>query len=83
MQRVRAKFLETVDGSARAKDNALLINEARIGTLHSLCGEYLKRFAFDLGLSPDVEVLDEVGADNLFLNAIDEEEPDKKAVARR
>jgi len=77
VQRVRAKFLETVDGSARAKDNALLINEARIGTLHSLCGEYLKRFAFDLGLSPDVEVLDEVGADNLFLNAIDEEEPDK------
>lgn len=76
VQRVRTKFLEKVSESDRAKDNALLINEARIGTLHSLCAEYLKRFAFDLGLSPEVEVLEESGAADLFRHAIDEEDAD-------
>lgn len=73
VQRVRTKFLEKAGESEAAKDNALFINEARIGTLHSLCAEYLQRFAFDLGLSPDLQVLDEVSAKELFNQATDEE----------
>ena len=74
--RVRTKFLEKAGQSTTAKDNALFINEARIGTLHSLCGNYLKRFAFELGLSPDLEVLEENSAKELFRHAIDEESAD-------
>lgn len=33
---------------------------ARIGTVHSICGRLVTDFAFELGISPDVRVLDEV-----------------------
>ncbi len=77
LQRVRQKFLEKAGTSTSEKDKAALINEARIGTLHSLCAEYLKRFALDLGLSPDVEVLEEDAAASLFRIAMDEEDAKK------
>lgn len=32
---------------------------SRIGTIHSICGALLSDFAFELGLSPDLEVLSE------------------------
>jgi len=32
---------------------------ARIGTVHSICGRLVTDFAFELGMSPDVRVLDE------------------------
>ncbi|MFN7989763.1 MAG: UvrD-helicase domain-containing protein [Thermoanaerobaculia bacterium] len=43
-------------------DEARRLGAARIGTVHSVCSRLLSDFAFDLGLSPDLTVLDEEGA---------------------
>src|SRR5690606_19797172 len=39
---------------------------ARIGTVNSVCGAIVSEFAFELGLSPAVRVLDEEGAEVEF-----------------
>lgn len=38
-------------------DLATAIGQARLGTVNSVCGQMLKRFCFELGLSPDQTVL--------------------------
>ncbi|HQP87729.1 MAG TPA: UvrD-helicase domain-containing protein [Thermoanaerobaculia bacterium] len=43
-------------------DEARRLGAARIGTVHSVCGRLLSDFAFDLGLSPDLTVLDQESA---------------------
>ncbi len=43
-------------------DEARRLGAARIGTVHSVCGRLLSEFAFDLGLSPDLTVLDQESA---------------------
>ena len=43
-------------------DEARRLGAARIGTVHSVCGRLLSDFAFDLGLSPDLTVLDQDSA---------------------
>lgn len=43
-------------------DLATAIGQARLGTVNSVCGQLLKRFCFELGLSPDQEVLGEAQA---------------------
>ncbi|WP_176167061.1 UvrD-helicase domain-containing protein [Pseudomonas ogarae] len=40
-------------------DLATAIGQARLGTVNSVCGQMLKRFCFELGLSPDQTVLGE------------------------
>jgi len=35
------------------------LGASRMGTVHSVCGRIISEFAFDLGLSPDLRVLDE------------------------
>ena len=40
---------------------------ARIGTVHSICGNLLKSYAYEMGLSPELEIIDEVQAKELFL----------------
>lgn len=40
-------------------DLATAIGQARLGTVNSVCGQMLKRFCFELGLSPDQTVLSE------------------------
>tara|TARA_R110002051_G_scaffold174932_1_gene245014 strand:+ start:5987 stop:9223 length:3237 start_codon:yes stop_codon:yes gene_type:complete len=40
-------------------DLATSIGQARLGTVNSVCGQMLKRFCFELGLSPDQTVLSE------------------------
>lgn len=40
-------------------DLATAIGQARLGTVNSVCGQMLKRFCFELGLSPDQTVLAE------------------------
>jgi ATP-dependent helicase/nuclease subunit A len=42
---------------------------ARIGTVHSICGNLLKSFAYEMGLSPELEIIDEVQAKELFTEA--------------
>lgn len=40
-------------------DLATAIGQARLGTVNSVCGQMLKRFCFELGLSPDQTILSE------------------------
>ncbi len=43
-------------------DEAHRIGAARIGTVHAVCGRLVSDFAFELGISPDLRVLDEDSA---------------------
>ena len=56
-ERVRARLLAA--GKAEA---AQRITAARMGTVNSVCGRLVTEFAFELGVSPRVRVLDEAGA---------------------
>ena len=47
------------------------IGQARIGTVNSVCGGYLERFAFEAGLATEQRVLDEAQSGALVRQAID------------
>ncbi|WP_428100543.1 UvrD-helicase domain-containing protein [Candidatus Rariloculus sp.] len=46
--------------------------QALIGTVHSVCGRLLTRFAFELGLSPEINVASVEDGARLFNQALDE-----------
>ena len=46
--------------------------QALIGTVHSVCGRVLRRFAFELGLSPDINVASVEDGARLFNQALEE-----------
>lgn len=46
--------------------------QALIGTVHSVCGRLLRRFAFELGLSPEINVVGIDDGARLFNQALDE-----------
>ena len=48
------------------------MSQALVGTVHSVCGRLLGRFAFELGLSPELEVVGVEDASRLFNQALDE-----------
>lgn len=48
------------------------MGQARIGTVNSVCGSFLERFAFEAGLSTEQQVLDENQSALLIKAAIDE-----------
>ncbi len=50
---------------------AQAMGQARIGTVNSVCGALVSRFAFELGLPPVLEVLDEIAAKSLIAESID------------
>lgn len=65
-ERVRTALLE--------KGELALANsmgQARIGTVNSVCGGLLERFAFEAGLAPEQRVLEEAQASALVREAID------------
>ncbi len=66
-ERVRKQLLEK-----QRFDLANRIGQARIGTVHSVCGDLLGRFSFELGLSPDLRIVDEAQAQALMNQAIDQ-----------
>ncbi len=66
-QRIREKLVE----SGRL-DEARSMASAKIGTVHSVCGEILKRFSFEEGSSPRQKILDEESAKSLFSVALNE-----------
>ena len=47
------------------------MGQARIGTVNSVCGALLERFAFEAGLPTELRVLDEMRAKRLLGEAID------------
>lgn len=55
--RARRKLLE-----AQHEDKAMALQAARIGTVNSVCGALVKDFALEAGLSPRMQVADEVSA---------------------
>lgn len=46
--------------------------QAMIGTVHSVCGRLLRQFAFELGLSPEVNVASVEDSARLFNQALDD-----------
>ena len=65
--RVRASLIE-----AKRIDLSEQIELAQIGTVNSVCGRLLERFAFEAGIPPEQETLDEAGANILFRRALDQ-----------
>jgi ATP-dependent exoDNAse (exonuclease V) beta subunit len=72
-ERVRRRLLE----AGRPREDAERLNAALMGTVNSVCGRLVSDFAFHLGLSPKLSVLDEVMAKKALSRArfgvIDEE----------
>ncbi|MDX2134768.1 MAG: UvrD-helicase domain-containing protein [Saprospiraceae bacterium] len=64
-ERVRVRLLE-----AGRTDAANALGSALIGTVHSIGIRLLQRFAFEAGVSPLVEVIDEADGQRLFNEAL-------------
>lgn len=64
-ERVRAKLLEAgLPGAAQR------LGAARIGTVNSVCANLVGEFAFELGLPPEMRVLNEEGEAQAFEHAL-------------
>lgn len=50
---------------------ASAMGQARVGTVNSICGQLISRFAFEAGISTDQQVLEEVQAGVILGKAID------------
>jgi ATP-dependent exoDNAse (exonuclease V) beta subunit len=68
---LRERISTRLIGQGRTQD-AIRVQQARIGTVNAVCGLLLREFAFDAGLSPDIQVLDEPEADLLFHCALEQ-----------
>jgi ATP-dependent exoDNAse (exonuclease V) beta subunit len=64
-ERVSSKLIEK-----NRADLALQMQSARIGTVHSVCAEFLRQFSFELGESPDLNPIEEFDAELLFSEAL-------------
>lgn len=64
-ERVRTKLLQ--DGLSQQADE---LGNALIGTVHSIGSQLLKRFAFEVGLSPQVEILANGEEQQIFNQAL-------------
>lgn len=64
-ERTRRKLLQE-----RRFSEAQRLGAARIGTVNAVCGQLVTEFAFELGLSPELRVLDEAIADDAFREAL-------------
>lgn len=65
-ERLRQKLYGTDQGLLAER-----LNEAAIGTVHSVCRQLLERFAFAAGISPQVEIITEEQASDLLGLAIE------------
>ena len=58
LNRARTRLLQ----SGRGKEAQALLT-SRIGTVNAVCGSLVTEFSFELGLSPELRVLDEAGSE--------------------
>lgn len=66
-ERVRSQLIKAGQlGVANQMEQSL------IGTVNSVCGEILRRFAFEAGMPPDQQVVDESQGDVLFYQAMEQ-----------
>lgn len=77
-ERVRGALIEA--GQLRVANQ---MEQSLIGTVNGVCGEILRRFAFEAGMPPDQQVLDEAQADVLFYQAMERALVDNKTLIRR
>tara|TARA_R110002072_G_scaffold211501_4_gene369082 strand:+ start:2525 stop:5662 length:3138 start_codon:yes stop_codon:yes gene_type:complete len=76
-ERVRGALIEAGQlGVANQMEQSL------IGTVNGVCGEILRRFAFEAGMPPDQQVLDETQGDVLFYQAMERALADNKPLIR-
>lgn len=66
-ERVRGKLLEQ-----GLEEAALRVEEALVGTVHSVCMRLLERFAYEAGISPVIRVMDEAMESSLIGSAIED-----------
>ncbi|WP_167854939.1 UvrD-helicase domain-containing protein [Mangrovimicrobium sediminis] len=59
------------------------MEQALIGTVNSVCGEILRRFAFEAGIPPDQQVIDEDQGDILFYRAMEQALTGNKSTIRK
>lgn len=65
-ERVRSQLI-----AAGQLDVANLMEQSLIGTVNGVCGEILRRFAFEAGMPPDQRVLEESQGNGLFFQALE------------
>jgi ATP-dependent helicase/nuclease subunit A len=65
LNRARTRLLKEGHGQA-----AQTLLTARIGTVNAVCGSLVADFSFELGLSPELRVLDEAGAELALKRAL-------------
>jgi ATP-dependent helicase/nuclease subunit A len=73
-RKAAAELRERVRGALLKKGAfslATAIGQARIGTVNSVCGAFLERFAFEAGLPPRLRVLEVAQAEAVVREAID------------
>ncbi len=78
-ERIAAKFHER--GMSEA---ALQLDEALIGTVHSICSQLLKRFALEAGISPDLRLIEDAEVARFLDQALETEisEDDQRELFR-
>lgn len=68
--RVRRLCSETRNASPESRRILASLESAKIGTFHAFCGEILRTYAFEAGLDPGFEILDEVIAPTIRQEAL-------------
>jgi len=66
-ERVRQKLIQQ-----GCMDLSILISQSLIGTVNGVCGRLLSRFAFEAGLPPELQVIEEDSAVILFSQALEQ-----------
>ena len=77
-ERVRGALIE-----AGQLNVANQMEQALIGTVNSVCGEILRRFAFEAGMPPDQQVLEEAQGTVLFYEAMERALADNTTLIRQ
>ncbi|MCH8228652.1 MAG: UvrD-helicase domain-containing protein, partial [Proteobacteria bacterium] len=77
-ERVRSNLIES--GELLVANQ---MEQSLIGTVNGVCGEILRRFAFEAGMPPDQRVLDEPQGDILFYQAMELALADNKSLIRQ
>jgi ATP-dependent exoDNAse (exonuclease V) beta subunit len=77
-ERVRGALIEA--GHLRIANQ---MEQALIGTVNSVCGDLLRRFAFEAGMPPDQQVLEETQGDMLFYQAMERALANNKLLLRQ
>jgi ATP-dependent helicase/nuclease subunit A len=77
-ERVRGALIEA--GQLQVANQ---MEQALIGTVNSVCGELLHRFAFEAGMPPDQQIIEEAQGDALFYQAMERALADNTVLIRQ